>query len=57
MVVIGMIVLLIMNFVVTELFFANRAPSPKAQEVKQLYANVKLAITPKSITVKNENLF
>lgn len=37
--------------------FANRTPSPKAQEVKQLYANVKLTVTPKLVTIKNENLF
>lgn len=37
--------------------FANRQPSPKAQEVKQLYANVKLAVTAQDVTIDNRNLF
>lgn len=37
--------------------FADRTPSPKAQEVKQLYANVKLSLTDKEVTVRNTNLF
>lgn len=37
--------------------FANRVPSPKAQEVKQLYSNVKLQVTSKGVTIDNQNLF
>ncbi|MDQ0222735.1 glycoside hydrolase family 2 TIM barrel-domain containing protein [Streptococcus moroccensis] len=37
--------------------FADRTISPKAQEVKQLYSNVKLSISDKDITVDNQNLF
>lgn len=37
--------------------FANRIPSPKAQEVKQLYANVKLSLNNKEVTIRNTNLF
>lgn len=37
--------------------FADRRPSPKAQEVKQLYANVKLSVTPNSVAIDNQNLF
>ena len=39
------------------LLFADRTPSPKAQDVKQLYANVKLAISADGVTVANGNLF
>ena len=39
------------------LLFANRTPSPKAQEVKQLYANVKIDVTESSVTITNDNLF
>ncbi|MFC5630227.1 MULTISPECIES: glycoside hydrolase family 2 TIM barrel-domain containing protein [Streptococcus] len=37
--------------------FADRKPTPKAQEVKKLYANVKLSVTPKNVTIDNQNLF
>lgn len=37
--------------------FADRTISPKAQEVKQLYANVKLSVTATSVTIANQNLF
>lgn len=37
--------------------FANRQPSPKVQEVKQLYSNVKIDIKDGIVTVKNQNLF
>lgn len=39
------------------LLFADRTPSPKAQEVKQLYANVKIAVTQDGVRVTNDNLF
>lgn len=38
-------------------FFADRTPSPKAVEVKQLYANVKLTVDDDGVTIKNDNLF
>ncbi|RSX49491.1 glycoside hydrolase family 2 TIM barrel-domain containing protein [Bifidobacterium callimiconis] len=37
--------------------FADRTASPKAQEVKQLYANVKIAPTDTDVTITNDNLF
>ncbi len=39
------------------LVFADRRPTPKAQEVKQLYANVHLDVTENGVAVKNDNLF
>ena len=39
------------------LVYADRTVSPKAQEVKALYSNVKLFPDEKGVTVKNENLF
>ena len=39
------------------LVFADRKESPKAQEVKALYSNVKLTPTEEGVTVRNENLF
>lgn len=37
--------------------FANREPSPKVQEVKYLYQNIKLIPDEKGVLVKNRNLF
>lgn len=37
--------------------FADRTISPKAQEVKQLYANVKLEVSATGVTITNQNLF
>lgn len=37
--------------------FANRTITPKAQEVKQLYANVKLSVEKDAVTITNQNLF
>ncbi|OZG55395.1 beta-galactosidase [Bifidobacterium tissieri] len=37
--------------------FADRTVSPKAQEVKQLYANVKIEPTDADVTITNDNLF
>ncbi|WP_055426663.1 glycoside hydrolase family 2 TIM barrel-domain containing protein [Bifidobacterium aesculapii] len=37
--------------------FADRSESPKIREVKQLYANVKLAPDAHGVTVTNDNLF
>ena len=39
------------------LVYADRTVSPKAQEVKALYSNVKLYPDETGVTVKNENLF
>jgi beta-galactosidase len=39
------------------LIFADRKLSPKMQEVKYLYQNIKLDVTDKTINVRNENLF
>ncbi len=39
------------------LVFADRRPTPKSQEVKQLYANVHLDVTEGGVVVKNDNLF
>ncbi len=37
--------------------FANRSPSPKMQEVKYLYQNVRMTPDEKGVLVKNRNLF
>ncbi|GAA0083751.1 glycoside hydrolase family 2 TIM barrel-domain containing protein [Clostridium sp. CTA-7] len=37
--------------------YADRSVSPKAQEVKYLYSNVKLIPDNKGVTIKNNNLF
>ena len=39
------------------LLFADRTPSPKAQDVKQLYANVHMTVDASGITIINNNLF
>ena len=39
------------------LLFADRRPSPKAQDVKQLYANVHIDVTEDGLTIRNDNLF
>ena len=39
------------------LLFADRTPSSKAQDVKQLYANVHIAVDASGITIINDNLF
>ncbi|MCQ2969130.1 MAG: DUF4981 domain-containing protein [Clostridium sp.] len=37
--------------------YPDRKPSPKAQEVKYLYANVKLVADSNGVNIKNDNLF
>lgn len=37
--------------------FADRKLSPKAQEVKYLYQNIKLHLTKQGVLIVNENLF
>lgn len=39
------------------IIFADRTASPKAQEVKQLYANVSIKPDAHGVTIRNENLF
>lgn len=45
------------NFCGDGIVYANRKPSPKVQEVKKLYQNIKLVIDKNGVTVKNKNLF
>lgn len=45
------------NFSGNGLIFADRTVSPKAQEVKYLYQNVKLFPDKNGVTIKNQNLF
>ena len=45
------------EFCTNGLVYADRTVSPKAQEVKYWYANVKLFPDAQGVTVKNENLF
>ena len=39
------------------LLFADRTATPKAQEVKQLYANVRITPDETGVTIENRNLF
>ncbi len=39
------------------LLFADRTATPKAQEVKQLYANVRIMPDENGVTIENRNLF
>lgn len=45
------------EFCTDGLVYADRIASPKAQEVKALFSNVKLIPDEHGVTVKNENLF
>lgn len=45
------------NFSGNGIIYADRTPSPKAQEVKYLYRNIKLIVDENGVTVKNQNLF
>lgn len=45
------------NFSGNGLIFADRTVSPKAQEVKYLYQNVKLFPDNNGVTIRNQNLF
>ncbi|OOM80807.1 glycoside hydrolase family 2 TIM barrel-domain containing protein [Clostridium sp. BL-8] len=45
------------NFSGNGLVYANREASPKAQEVKYLYQNIKLFPDKNGVTIKNNNLF
>ncbi|CAM4440360.1 glycoside hydrolase family 2 TIM barrel-domain containing protein [Paenibacillus tarimensis] len=45
------------NFCGNGIVYADRKVSPKMQEVKFLYQNIKLTVDREGVTVKNENLF
>ncbi|QAA30508.1 glycoside hydrolase family 2 TIM barrel-domain containing protein [Clostridium manihotivorum] len=45
------------NFCGDGIIYADRTISPKVQEVKKLYQNIKLYADAKGVRVKNENLF
>ncbi len=45
------------NFSGNGLIFADRTVSPKAQEVKYVYANIKLKVDKNGVNIKNQNLF
>lgn len=45
------------NFCGNGIVYADRTPSPKAQEVKKLYQNIKLTVDKNGVFVRNENLF
>lgn len=45
------------EFCTNGIVYADRKPSPKAQEVKQLYSNVKLIVDETGVCIKNQNLF
>jgi beta-galactosidase len=45
------------GFCTNGIVYANRKPSPKMQEVKFLYQDVKLTVSRDGVTVRNEHLF
>ena len=45
------------GFCTNGIVYADRTPSPKVQEVKALYSNVKLSLQDGVLTIKNQNLF
>jgi beta-galactosidase len=45
------------NFCADGIVYANREPSPKVQEVKFLYQNIKLIPDKTGVLIKNQNLF
>lgn len=45
------------GFCTNGIVYADRKPSPKMQEVRQLYSNIKMKIQNNKLIVKNENLF
>ena len=45
------------GFCTNGIVYASRKPSPKVQEAKALYSNIKLSIQNGVVTVKNQNLF
>ena len=45
------------NFCVNGIIFADRKESPKVQEIKYNYQNIKININDNNVEIKNENLF
>lgn len=45
------------GFCTNGIVYADRTPSPKVQEVKALYSNIRLKIENKILSVENRNLF
>ncbi len=45
------------GFCTNGIVYADRTPSPKVQEVKALYSNIKMKIENGALTVTNQNLF
>lgn len=45
------------NFCGNGIVYADRTVSPKAQEVKKLYQNIKLIVDRNGVLIKNQNLF
>ncbi|RYM07100.1 DUF4981 domain-containing protein [Sporolactobacillus sp. THM7-7] len=45
------------NFCGNGIVYADRSPSPKVQEIKYLYQNIKLNVRRDGVEVKNQNLF
>lgn len=44
-------------FCTNGIVYADRKPSPKVQEAKALYSNIKITVSGNSFTVNNQNLF
>ena len=45
------------GFCTDGIVYADRTPSPKVQEVKQLYSNIKISMSAGKAEIKNNNLF
>ncbi|MCI1858411.1 MAG: DUF4981 domain-containing protein [Sporolactobacillus sp.] len=45
------------NFCGDGIVYADRTPSPKVQEIKYLYQNIKLNVRRDGVDIKNQNLF
>lgn len=45
------------NFCGDGIVYADRTPSPKVQEIKYLYQNIKLNVRRDGVAIKNQNLF
>ncbi len=45
------------GFCTNGIVYADRTPSPKVQEAKALYSNIKMTVSDNSLTVRNQNLF
>lgn len=45
------------NFCVNGIVYGDRKPSPKVQEIKQLFSDYKINVEEKSFTIINESLF